>query len=194
MGTPEGASWLRRSAGGLADEGLDLLDELAHVLELPVHRGEPDVRHVVHLEQLRHHPLADPDRGDLFFGAGLEFLFEGFHEVFDGVCAYGALFARLADAGEDLLAVVRLAPSVPLHDEGELLLDPLIGREPPPAGEAFPPSPYDVAVLARPGIDHLVVHVAAPGALHEEGSASFRSCIPTSSTISRVRVSLYPSR
>src|SRR4030042_5272483 len=126
MGTPEGASWLRRSAGGLADEGLDLLDELAHVLELPVHRGEPDVRHVVHLEQLRHNPLADPDRGDLFFGAGLEFLLEGFHEVFDGVRAYGALFARLADAGEDLLAVVRLPPPPPPSPAGGGPLAPLL--------------------------------------------------------------------
>ena len=83
---------------------------------------------------------------------------------------------------------------VPLHDEGELLLDPLVGGEPPRAGEAFPPAPDDVAVLARPGIDHLVVHVAAPGAFHAEGSVSFRSSIPTSSSISRVKVSLYPSR
>src|SRR5512139_1543862 len=190
---PRGSSALAAAVRGLGDERPDLLDELAHVLELPVHRGEPDVRHVVHREQLRHHPLPDPDRGDLLLRGRLELHLEGVDEMFDGGVADGALLARLEDAGEDLLPVERLAAAVPLDHQGELLLDPLVGGETALAGEAFPPSPDHVAVLTRPGVDHLVVVVAAPGAPHGAESPTRTSSIPTSESISCVRASLYPS-
>src|SRR5262249_34913967 len=76
------------------------------------------------------------------------------------------LLAGLDQAGEHLLAVEALAPSVLLHHEMGDLVDALVGGEPLAAGEAFPPAADHLPLLALARVHHLVFHVSAEGTLH----------------------------
>ena len=56
-----------------------------------------------------------------------------------------ALVARASEAGEELLAIERLAAAVLLHDERQDLFDALVGREAARALLALATAPRDVA-------------------------------------------------
>ena len=70
------------------------------------------------------------------------------------------------DAVAQLVAVERLAGVVPLAHDEAVLVDPFVGREPAPAGEALAPAADRRAVFAGARIDDFVVVLAAERAAH----------------------------
>jgi len=152
-------------------EGLDFLDELTDVLEASVDGSVADVSDLIELVEGVHHLGADEVGGDL----ALKILFErlknivrGFLEHLEG---YGALFAGLAHAAEKFVAVEGFAAAVTFEDAKVLAFDFFVGGETLAASDALASAADATAVLGQAGVDHLVLEVAAFGAVHlvEEG-------------------------
>src|SRR5256885_9444089 len=150
----------------LVDQLLELAHELAHVLERPVHRGEPHVGDLVEAGELPHHRLADEGGGDLLLAHLLEAALDAVDDGLDLLGGDWPFAAGQLQAGDDLLPVEGLAAAVLLHHHGKDLFHPLVGGEATLAGEAFAPPPDHGPLVGEPRVDHLVVLRWAEGALH----------------------------
>src|SRR5437762_4651284 len=117
---------------------LQLAEELVHVLELPIHRSEPDVRDLVELAEMIHHPGSDLV-GRHFAHLGV--VKKRFDLVDDRIelrRSDGPLLASFHESGAELLPIEILPAAVFLDDHVRDFLDRLIGRETAAAGLAFP--------------------------------------------------------
>src|SRR5213593_2110950 len=147
-------------------EALDLLDELADVLELPVDRGEADVGDRVQALQMVHHYPAELLAADLFLGALVQLGFDLDDDVVDGLHPDRSLLARLQDGPSELLAVEGLAAAVALDHVRQHVLDVFIGRVPSVALEALAAAPDELPVPAHSRVDDPILRVTAKRALH----------------------------
>src|SRR6185503_16583215 len=118
------------------------------------------------LVELGHHALTDLARLDLVLSLLHQLRLQPVHDRVDPLGGDGPLLTGAQEAVQDLLAAERLAPAVLLYHEERRRLQGLVGREPPVAGEAFPPAADGLALLGRAGIDDLVLEMAARGTLH----------------------------
>src|SRR5262245_26239081 len=89
----------------LLQQGLQLLQELVDVLELPVHRSEPHVGHLIQLAQLAHDELTDELRRDLLVEHLVELRLDAVHDLLDAIHGDGPLLASLEHPREDLAAI-----------------------------------------------------------------------------------------
>src|SRR5262249_30566072 len=138
--------------------------EVGKILEALVHRREAQVRDVIEPAQLLQHGDADAVAPDLAaFGA--ELLLHTARERVERVVVEAAARRSLEPAPK-LLALAPFAGPAALHDHEPVLVDPLVGREPLPAGQALPAPADRGAVLAHPRVDDLVVVLAAERAAH----------------------------
>src|SRR5256885_718485 len=150
----------------LVDQLLELAHELAHVLERPVHRGEPYVGDLVEAAQLPHDRFAHEGGRDLLLAHFLKTPLDAVDDGLDLLGGDGAFAARQLHAGNDFLPVEGLAAAVLLHHHGEDLFHPLVSGEAALAAEAFAPPPDHGPLIGEPRVDHLVVLRWAEGALH----------------------------
>src|SRR5437879_5302298 len=93
----------------LVDQLLELAHELAHVLERPVHRGEPHVGDLVEAGELPHHRLADEGGRDLLLAHLLKAALDAVDDGLDLLGGDGPLAAGQLETGDDLLPVEGLA-------------------------------------------------------------------------------------
>src|SRR3989304_1392275 len=151
-------------------ESLPLVQDLADVLELPVHGGEADVSHLVELLEVLHHQVPELQARDLLLGPVVEALLDVGHDVVHRLHPHRALLARLEDRGAQLLAVEGLAPAIPLDHHGEHVLDVLVGRVAAAALEALPAAADELSLPPHAGVHHAVLRMAAERALHRRRS------------------------
>src|SRR3972149_3531366 len=151
-------------------ESLHLVHELADVLELPVHRGEADVSHLVELLEVLHHQVPELQARDLLPRPAAEALLYIGDHIVHGLHPHRPLLARLEDRGAQLLAVEGLAPAIPLDHHGEHVLDVLVGRVTAAALEALPAAADELSLPPHAGVHHPVLGVAAERALHRRRS------------------------
>ena len=148
-------------------EPLQLLNELADVLELVILAGETDVRDLIKVAQARHDLLADNAAGDLALELAVQLILNLIHDPLLGILGDGPLAAGRGDAPKHVLAIEGNVGAVTLDDdEPGGIFDALIGRKPLVTLDALPPTAHDLAALAGAAIDHLVVVVLAEGADH----------------------------
>src|SRR5262252_3120878 len=147
-------------------ESLDLLDELADVLELAVDRGKPDVGDRIEPLQVVHDHSAELLAADLLLGALVQLGLDLDDNVVDRLHADRPLLARLQDGAAELLAVEGLAAAVALDHVRQHILDVLVGRIPTVALEALAAAPDELPVPAHPRVDDPILRVTAKRALH----------------------------
>ena len=150
----------------LLEQRLQLLHELAHVLEAAVDRGEPHVGHLVELAQPLHREGADLAGRELAVLLVRQQALGGVHDLFELAQRHRTLLAGLLETLEELAAVEVLARAVVLdHPVGDLF-DFLVGREAAVAGQAFTAAPDRHAFAALARIDDPVLARSAEGAAH----------------------------
>src|SRR5215510_12815321 len=150
----------------VALEPLDLLDELADVLELAVDRGEPDVGDGIQALEVIHHHTPELLAADFLLGALVQLGLDVDDDVVDGLDADRALLARLQDRAAELLAVEGLAAPVALDHVRQHVLDVLVGRVAAVAFETLTAAPDELPVPAYPRVDDPILRVTAKRALH----------------------------
>jgi hypothetical protein len=147
---------------------INFRDKFVHILEMPIHRREADIRDLVDLVKLREHELAENRRRYLVralsfhYGLVLDL-------VHDALYHHGRdrpLLERALDAMLEFRSVEGLTPAVPFNDHELLFLDALIAREPIAAPDAFPSAPDTVSIRERSRFDYFVVETAAMGTTH----------------------------
>ena len=89
-----------------------------------------------------------------------------------GAVGHGPPGQRLAQAGDEPVAIELLARAVALDDDEPGGLDPLIGREPHRAGGALAPAPDRRRVVEVARVDDAGLPLAALGAAHRSPVAS----------------------
>src|SRR5262245_49002461 len=150
----------------VALEPLDLLDELADVLELPVDRREPDVGDRIQALEMVHDHAPELFAADFLLGTLVQLGLDVDDDVVDGLHADRALLAGLQDRAAELLAIERLTTAVALDHVRQHVLDVLVGRVPAVALQALAAAPDDLPVPAHPRVDDPVLRVTAKRALH----------------------------
>src|SRR5690606_2518152 len=103
---------------------------------------------------------------DFAVGAGLDLVFDVVDHLLDALVGDGALDARHADAGQHLLAVIGLAPSIVLHHRERGGFHIFIRGVALAAFEAFTPTPDGLPAAACAGVDDLVFIALAVRAFH----------------------------
>src|SRR5207249_7633079 len=111
--------------------------------------------------QSLHQPLADSISRELLLRTFLEQVFHFVDHGFETAHRDGPLLAGLHQSGEELVAVERLPAAVLLDDHVRDLINPLIGRESPGAGEAFPAAPRNAPPLPVAAVDDLALGAPA---------------------------------
>src|SRR5690606_5833351 len=140
--------------------------ELLEVLEVPVDRGETDVRNVVERLQPVHDELTDLAARDLVAARARDCILDVVHEGLDLAAADRPLRARDPDRIDDLAPVVRLRGAVALRDLQAPLLDVLVGRKAAPAVDALATPSHGAPLLTRARVDDPVLQAVAVGAAH----------------------------
>src|SRR5262249_48377095 len=126
-------------APALLDQLLQLLHELADVLERAVDRREAHVGDGIEAVQLTHHRLADDRALQLALAAPLQAALDAFDDRLDLLHRDRPLLARPLQPGDDLHAVEGLAPAVLLHHHRQRVFGALVGGEAAMALEALAP-------------------------------------------------------
>src|SRR5947209_3060430 len=205
------SSFARRRArpGARADERLQLLHELGHVLELQIDRREADVGDLVEFLESAHDHLADLRGGPLALRRLLHVLLDGVDDAIELGRRDGPLLAGAQEARHHLVAVERLAPPILLDDHVGDFVNALVGRKAPLAAQALAAAANGVALARLARVNDLIFEVTAEGAFHKlqsrtglrvgiNGSAS--ACFSASAsasfltTSSRRRATLRPLR
>jgi hypothetical protein len=120
-----------------ADQILQLREELVHVLELPVDRGETDVRDLVELPQPVHDERSDPAVAISRSSASCSSVSISSTISSSRAGGTGRFLAGLDQSRPELLAVEAPRAAVLLDDHVGNLLDRLVGGEAAPAGGAL---------------------------------------------------------
>src|SRR6188508_1786073 len=145
---------------------LQLGHELADVAEVPVNGRETDVRDLVELLQFLHDERADLVGGDFLLRSLLQ---RGFHAVGNRLerrDADRALFARLQESRDELLALEALAAAVLLHHHVRDLVDPFVAGKALGAAETFASAANNLALAAFARVDDLIAEMSTIGTLH----------------------------
>src|SRR5262249_8750033 len=116
-----------------AEHRFQFFDEVVDVLELAVHRSEPDERHLIDVAEHAEDPLADAPRRDFALEVLVDVGFDFADDSLDLLFTHRALVARLLEPRADLLAVEGHPRSVLLDDLQGRLFDLLVRRKPPAA-------------------------------------------------------------
>ena len=155
-----------RPVAALGVQGVDLALERLEVLEALVDAGEPDVGDLVDAAELLHRERADPRRRHLGDAGGAQL---GLDRVGGGLgraVRHGPAGQRLAQPGDEPVAIELLARPVALDDDQPGGLDPLVGREPHRARGAFAPAPDGRRIIEVARVDDAGLPLAALGAAH----------------------------
>jgi len=94
----------------------------------------------------------------------------------------------LLEPAQDLHAIEGFAAIVLLDHQRQDLVNPLISCEAAAAAGALTSAAYDLFVVGRSGVDHLVFNAGAERATHGYGAFNFRLCLPTLMNDLRVTV------
>src|SRR5215472_1721527 len=121
---------------------------------------------------MAHHLLADECRGHLLFARFLQLALDLANHRLEPIQRHWALFTGLFQAGENLLAVKGLAPTIFLDDERIELLDSLVGGKSALALQALASAANDRALVGLTRVDHLVLRFLTKRATHRPEPAS----------------------
>src|SRR5450830_1322301 len=182
-----GSSLRSPGSGHAPEQRLELVHEVAEILEPAVNGREPHVRHLIELLELLHDLGAELHGRHLARLSRRESRLDLVADGLERLRLDGTLLTGFHEAAEQLVAVERLAPAVLLHDEKGDLLDGLVGREAALAGVALPP-PADrrsFAALAR--VDDAVVSRAAVRAAHGTEPSQYGATGPVREVVGYVR-------
>src|SRR5688572_3720447 len=113
-----------------------------------------------------HDQLPDVPGIDLVLALGAAVVLAARDQGLDLCIADRSSPTRLLQPTAYLLPLERLTDTVLLDHLNRRLLDALVRGDPPFAGQALPPPPNGLVLIARSGIDHAVVIEMAVGALH----------------------------
>ena len=138
-------------------EALDFVHKFLDVTKLTVDRGEADVGDFVESAEMLHDFVAN--------GLGRNFIAVCFHQLIDHFVhcplncfpADRPLFAGFIDTCDQLFAIKRLIPPIPLQNPKIVPLNFLVGREAMFAGEALPSSTDYRLIFNSTRIDHLII-------------------------------------
>ncbi len=114
--------------------------ELAHILEVPIHTGKPDIRHRIDVLQPRHNQLAHLAGRALPLRRIDDIRLGLIHNLLQLQRRNRPLLAGMQQPAQNLLPVELLAPSVFLHHHVRNLVDPLVRRKPLVAAFALAPA------------------------------------------------------
>ena len=123
---------------------------------MPVHRGEPNIGHLVQPLQLCHHELTDVRRRDFLVWAFLQTVLHALDDALQLGHRDRTLFAGLEKPIQDLLPIEPLSSSVLFHHHIRDLIDAFIAGKAPLATEALATPADHRAFLAFPRVDDFV--------------------------------------
>ena len=145
---------------------IQLIHKRIDILELPVHRREADVGHLVQVPEALHDQLPDAGGADLPPQLVLELLLD----LVGGPLQQGEgdrpLLAGLEHAAQELAPVKGLPGAALLDDHQGEHLHGLVGGEAILAFQALPPPADAGAVVGGAGVDDLAVQGGAEWAFH----------------------------
>ena len=150
---------------GVGQHRPQFLDEILHVFELAINAGEADIGHFIEVAQVLHQQFAHMTAFNFRLEIGFQLVLDGANDGFDLLVADRALPAGLFQAAFDLGMIERFSRAV-LLDDLHRGFDPLIGRVPLLAGNAFATPPDGESILTRSRIKYPIVVDKAVGALH----------------------------
>lgn len=149
-------------------EGLDFLNELADIFELPVDRNVTDVGNRIDAVQLVHYFGSDVGRRDFVQVVPVEFAKDIVDRTTDDIHRDLSFFARLHETAKKLFAIDCLTGPVAFDHAEFGSFDLFISGEAGSAIEALPSTADRGAVLGGTGIDHLVLVATTLNTAHRE--------------------------
>jgi hypothetical protein len=135
----------------------ELVDEVAHILELAIDTRKTDKRDMIEFTQLGHHQFADLRRFYFGFVVVVDLAFDRRNDGFDLVVADRPLPASLGQAVLDLLAIERNPRAVFLHDFDHRIFDAFVRGRAAMAADAFAAAANAVTIVTGARIEHPVV-------------------------------------
>ena len=152
-------------AAAPVQNGLQLLDEVIHVLEFAVHGSKSDEGDFVEFAEGIEHEFADASGGDFAFAVFVDGGFDVANEGIDLFGADGAFVAGFFDTETDFFAVEGNASAIFFDDTNGRFFDPFVGGEATFAAEAFSAA-ADGKILAGARIDDFGFVVSAVRTTH----------------------------
>src|ERR671916_2615222 len=152
-------------------ERLDLVRELPHIIEAPMHRRVAQIRHFIDLAQLLHALRADRFARHLA-AARLQLVLNFIHRLLERDEADGAFLARFGETVYQLAAFKRLMGAVAFDDAELGALDLLVGGEAVRALEADAAAADAGRIPGLARVDDLVVAKPALWTTHSAGEVS----------------------
>ena len=116
-----------RARLAILQDGLQLVNEIVHILEFPVHAGKPHIGHLVEIPEVFHHEFAQRTRLDLGIKIGIHVAFDVRHQPVNLLVTDRSFPAGSGQPVADLFAAKRFATTILFHDLDGHLFRALIG-------------------------------------------------------------------
>src|ERR1700688_610942 len=155
-------------------QGGDLVLEVGQRLETAVHRGEPEVGHLVQFPQRAEDGQPHFVRGDLGQAAGPDRFLHLLSQDGQLVLADRPALAGTLHAADDLVPGERLGDPAALGHHQD---DRLLRGEPAPALRARPPAADRGTVVGGPAVDDPAIRMTAERAVHAITSPGLRLAV-----------------